>query len=87
MYKDFKKYKLIKDEFISSSNALNTKYDSLHLKSFELNQISKNVQKRFYLKKIISYTNPITLYREFLSKIKTLEDLSYVVRMFKAILF
>ena len=87
MYTDFKKHNLIKNDFIDFSQMGDTKYDTLHMKAAELNQIRQRLYKKFYMRKTVSYLNPERAYREFLSKIRSIEDLKYVLRMAKAVLF
>ncbi|MFA5173810.1 MAG: radical SAM protein [Candidatus Pacearchaeota archaeon] len=86
MYEDFKKHHLIKD-FRCRSNVSETKYNTTKFTSQELNNLLKNINRKFYIKKILSYTNPLIFYSEFLSKIKSYEDLKYVKKMVVAILF
>ena len=86
MYEDFKQKGLIKD-FAKLSNIKNTRYNTLYLKSKELNNILADTYKQFYFQKIKSYLNPFIFYSEFFSKIRSFEDLKYTLRMIKAVIF
>lgn len=87
MYEDFKKEGLIKEHFVRLSNVGKTYYDTLNFKSKELNYLRNRLYKRFYMKKMLSYMNPINFYSEFLSKVRSLEDVKYVIKMIKVVMF
>jgi radical SAM superfamily enzyme YgiQ (UPF0313 family) len=86
MYKDFQKEKLLKN-FKFASNIGETKYDTKYLTREFLNKKRSNIFRGFYLKTILRHTNPIIFYKEFLSKIRTIEELKYIGKNFKNIFF
>ncbi|HRZ85768.1 MAG TPA: radical SAM protein [Candidatus Paceibacterota bacterium] len=79
MYRDFQNAGLL-NEIEMTSYIENTKYNTLNFKKEELNNIRKDIFKEFYKRRLISYINPITFYKEFLSKINNLEELKYIVK-------
>ena len=87
MYEDFKKEGLLinKNGFLEKSNVMVTKYGSKYLTAEEIREIRRKTYIRFYLKKIARYSNLFIFYKEFLSKIRTIEDLKYVYKIFKNI--
>jgi len=87
MFNDFAKHGLIPEGFKNYSNLENTYYDTVYLKSAELNKLLGEVKSRFYKKKFVSYLNPATFYTQFASKIGSFEDLNYILKTFKAIIF
>jgi radical SAM superfamily enzyme YgiQ (UPF0313 family) len=84
MYDDFKSASLLKG-LEEMSHIGETRYNTLHLRSDELNQLLNEIYKKFYFKKAVSYMNPFMFYSEFLKKIKSYEDLKYVMRMVKEV--
>jgi hypothetical protein len=85
MYSDFIKEGLL-PEIKETSTFVNSKYNSKYFTGEKLNEIRAKVYKDFYIKKATRYLNPITFYREFLSKIRSYEDLKYVITIFKNLL-
>ena len=85
MYYDFKKEGLLQS-FQIESNVGRTKYSSKFFSHEELNKMRTKLYLRFYLKRLLNYTNPFKLYEEFLSKIKSVEDVKYVYRNTSSIL-
>jgi len=85
MYEDFKKAGLLKEGLIELSTPDNTRYSSKNFSSDELNKLKKLAYKKFYLKKAIRYSNPFLFYKEFLSKIKTREDIRYISKVLKSL--
>jgi magnesium-protoporphyrin IX monomethyl ester (oxidative) cyclase len=86
MYNDFKKENLL-DSVHATSNIGNSRYNTLNFTNKELNRIRSNIYKRFYLKKTLFYLiNPMKLYSEILSKIRTYEDIKYLFKNMKSIL-
>lgn len=81
MYQDFQKENLILDGVLETSTPIITKYNTKYLTADELIRLRNRIYKKFYLKKIISYTNPYTFYNEFLSKIRSFEDLRYIFKV------
>lgn len=79
LYNDFKKEKLMQ-EFQPDSNVLKSKYNTKYFTSEELNKIRVLTLRKFYLNKALSYLNPVVFYEEFLSKIKSFEDLKYIFK-------
>lgn len=87
LYEDFKAHNLLPSEFIQMSSVSQTRYDTLHCKWYELNDIVRNIHLKFYGYKALSYLNPLRFYREFLSKIRSWEDMTYVIHMITIIWF
>ncbi|MBU0715132.1 MAG: B12-binding domain-containing radical SAM protein [Verrucomicrobia bacterium] len=83
---DFEKHNLKPAEFIETSSIMQTKYNTLHLTSTELNRIHSRLYKAFVVRKALSYLNPRKFYREMLSKIRSWEDVAYVLHMFLELL-
>lgn len=81
MFDDFKKENLIPNGILESSTPILTKYHSKYLTADELVKIRNKIYKQFYIKKFLSYSNPLVFYREFLSKIRSLEDLNYIIKV------
>ena len=81
LYADFKAQNLLPTEFIHMSSVGQTRYDTLHFKWYELNAMVRNIHLKFYIYKTFAYLNPWRFYREFLSKIRSREDLAYVLHM------
>lgn len=80
--RDFEKFHLKSTKFTESSSISQTQYNTLYLNSKELNRIVNSLFKKFFVRKALSYLNPRKFYREVLSKIRSWEDLVYVLRMF-----
>ena len=87
MYDVFEKKGLIKGKLvggmIEGSSLVNTKYDTLHFSARELRNLQKKAYSDFVKYRILLYLNPMKFYKEFLNRIRNLEDLGYVLRMFK----
>ena len=81
LYEDFKAHNLLPDNFRQMSSVGQTRYDTLHFKWYELNSLLQGILLKFYAYKTLSYLNPVRLYREFVSKIRSWEDCAYVLRM------
>jgi len=81
MFDDFAKENLIPEGILESSTPILTKYNSKYLKADELIKIRNKIYKQFYIKKLLSYSNPVVFYREFLSKIRSFEDLKYTFKI------
>ncbi|MFH1711038.1 MAG: radical SAM protein [Nanoarchaeota archaeon] len=79
MYNDFVKEKLMKD-IKETSNICDSKYDTLNFSHDHLNKKRMRILKKFYLARLVSYSNPITLYTEFVSKIRSFEDFKYIFK-------
>jgi len=79
MYDDFVKEKLLKD-IKETSNICSSKYDTLNFSHDYLNNLRTRILKKFYIAKLVSYANPVTLYAEFISKIRSLEDFKYILK-------
>jgi len=86
LYKDLKKENLI-SEFQFESSVVNSKYNTKYFTYKDLNEMRGITLRRFYMSRVISYLNPIIFYREFLSKIRRLEDLNYVFKNMNNLLF
>jgi len=85
MYFDFKKENLL-GKFEIESNVGRTKYGSKYFTHNELNSMRRNIYVRFYLRKILKFTNPYRFYKDFVSKVKTAEDAKYVYKNTASIL-
>lgn len=81
MYEDFRKENLLSD-IKETSNIQKTKYSTLYFTNTQLNLIRSDIYRQFYLRKILSYLNLYTFYKEFLSKIKNFEDFKYSFKNF-----
>lgn len=79
MYEDFKKEKLMKD-VREISNLKKSRYNTLYFSNKELIKMQKSIYKKFYMKKMLLYMNPLVFYREFISKIRKMEDFSYALK-------
>ncbi|MFC1685763.1 B12-binding domain-containing radical SAM protein [Nanoarchaeota archaeon] len=79
MYKDFQKEGLMKG-IKYTSHIGKSKYNTLYLKNEELNNFRDKLYKEFYIRKSLSFLNPVKFYKEFLSKIKSFEDLRYILK-------
>ncbi|MFA4952594.1 MAG: radical SAM protein [Candidatus Pacearchaeota archaeon] len=86
LYEDFKNSGLLEKGFEDTSSFIKTKYRTKYFSSEELNEIRKYTYIKFYLMRVIRYSNPYLFYREFLSKIKSKEDIRYVGRIIKNLL-
>ena len=82
MYEDFK---AIGCDVEALSNSTVSKYNTTNFTADQLNEFRKQIYIKFYKKKIWSYCNPITFYKEFLSKIRSYEDLKYTIKMMVAV--
>ena len=85
MYEDFKKEGLLEHGFEETSTFILSKYHSKHFSAKELNEIRTGIYKKFYLTKLLRYMNPFIFYREFLSKVRSLEDIRYVYKIIKSL--
>ncbi|MCK5043525.1 radical SAM protein [Candidatus Pacearchaeota archaeon] len=83
MYDIYEKKGLLKGGIKSTSSVTNTKYDTAQFSAKELDNLQKKAYSDFIKYRLISYLNPIKFYREFLNRIRNIEDLIYVLRMFK----
>jgi radical SAM superfamily enzyme YgiQ (UPF0313 family) len=83
MYDDFIKENLLEQGFKQASSFILSKYHSKYFTAKQLNQIRAGIYKKFYVRKLLRYTNPFIFYREFLSKIRTFEDMNYVYKIIK----
>lgn len=81
LHDDFKKENLI-PEFKNESNVIKSKYNTKYLTNEKLNELRASILKRFQINRIIYYLNPFIFYRDFLSKIRNLEDLKYILKNF-----
>lgn len=81
MYEDFKKEGLLEEGILEVSNSTITKYHTKNFSAEELNKLRTEIYRKFYLSKIKLLLNPYRFYKEFLSKIKSFEDLKYTFRI------
>ena len=79
LYNDFKKEGLL-NKLETASNVHQSKYNTLYFTNLELNKMRRAIFRQFYIQKIISYANPFVFYREFLSKIRAFEDITYIFK-------
>lgn len=86
LYEDFKKLGLLEGGFEDVSSFIKTKYRTKYFSSDELNEIRKKTYIKFYLMRAVRYSNPQIFYKEFLSKIKSKEDLNYVRKIIQNLL-
>jgi anaerobic magnesium-protoporphyrin IX monomethyl ester cyclase len=85
MYHDFLDAGLM-TELLETSNSTITKYKTKHFSGEELNKLRGEIYMKFYSSKLKSYLNPKNFYREFLSKIRSYEDLKYTAKIIKSLL-
>lgn len=86
LYDDFRKHGLV-DVLRYDSVIGYTRYNSLHFTAAELNRMLAGLYRSFYLRKAVSYLNPVVLWREILSKLRTPEDWLFFLRMLSTVLF
>ena len=86
MYEDFKNSGFLKHGLIGTSHAFSTKYNTKYFTPKQLNSFRKKTYIKFYLTKMLRYTNPNIFYKEFLSKIRTIEDLKYTGKVMKSLI-
>jgi magnesium-protoporphyrin IX monomethyl ester (oxidative) cyclase len=87
MSQDFERLNLLKYGLLEASEVAFSRYNTLHFSGEALNKKAKAIYLKFYLRKIRSFLNPFRFYREFLSKIRSVEDLHYVAKMLGEIWF
>ena len=83
---DFIKHGLV-DKLRSDSVIGCTRYNSLHFTADELNRMLAGLYRDFYVHKALSYLNPLVLWREILSKLRSVEDWKFFLRMLATVLF
>ena len=86
LYDIYKKEGLLDKGINEHSSVIHTEYDILNFKASELRELHKKAYSEFIKYKIRSYINPARFYREFLNKIKTSEDLKFVIKMFSKLI-
>ena len=82
MYDIYEKKGLLLGGVKRNSSVINTQYDTDKFSAKELNQLQKKAYSDFIKYRIVSYLNPVKVYKEFLNRIRDFEDLKYVFRMF-----
>lgn len=82
LFEVYKKEGLLKKGINVNSTVTNTQYDTCHFSAEQLRGLQKQAYSEFLRKRIISYLNPVKFYNEFLNRIRSFEDISYVARMF-----
>jgi len=82
LYDIFDKEGLLEKGLDKHSSVVHTQYDTLNFKAEELRKLHQKAYQEFIKYKFISFLNPLTFYREFLNRIKSFEDLKFVVKMF-----
>lgn len=85
MYKVYEKEGLLKAGIFENSSVTDTQYNTNHFTAKQLRALQKTAYLDFIKSRMISYLNPIKFYNEFLNRIKSFEDLAYVIRMFFAL--
>lgn len=83
MFDIYRKEGLLKKGFIADSSVTDTKYNTHNFSADELKEIQKRAYSDFIKYRMISYLNPIKFYNEFLNRIRSFEDIIYVLRMLK----
>lgn len=86
MMEDFQRYHLMNDQRFGSMLG-HSEYDTLHFKAPELNALLQDLHRKFYRRKMLSCLNPVVLWREILSKLRTPEEWRYFLRMLGNVLF
>jgi len=86
MMEDFRRLHLIEGQRFGSMLG-HSEYDTLHFKAHEINDLLKDLYRKFYRRKFISYLNPVLFWREILSKLRTPEEWRYFWRMLSTVLF
>lgn len=86
MYEDYKNANLLDKSSIESSTPMYSKYKTKYFSAEQLNSMKTKIHKEFYLTQLVRYMNPFIFYKEFLSKIKSFEDFTYILKAFKRIL-
>lgn len=81
LYSIYEKEGLLKDGFIANSSVTNTQYDTHHFSAKQLRDLQKKAYSEFLKHRIVSYLNPVKFYQEFLNRIKSFEDIVYVIRV------
>jgi len=84
MYQDFLYAGLLTSGLQDISNSTISKYRTKNFSAEQLNSFRRKIYIKFYLSKLLSYMNPVVFHREFLSKIKSAEDLKYVLKIMKS---
>lgn len=82
MFDIYKKEGLLKNGVRHDSGVTNTQYDTHFFSAEELRNLQKKAYSDFIKHRIISYLNPLKFCNEFLNRIKSFEDLRYVIKMF-----
>ena len=83
MYEIYKKEGLLKEGMKTGSSVTNTQYDTKHFTADELRELQKKAYSQFIKHRMLRYLNPVYLYKEFLNRIRSWEDIGYVFRMVK----
>ena len=83
MYEIYKKEGLLKNGIKNSSSVTHSEYDTHYFSAEELRHLQKRAYSEFIKYRMLRYLNPINFYKEFLNRIKSLEDFVYVLRMIK----
>ena len=86
MMEDFRRLHLMDAQRFGSMIG-HSEYDTLHFKAPEINALLQDLHRKFYRRKYRSYLNPVLLWREILSKLRTPEEWRYFLRMLATVLF
>ena len=86
MIEDFRRLHLMDAQRFGSMLG-HSEYDTLHFKAPEINALLRDLYRKFYRRKALSYLNPLTLWREILCKLRTPEEWRYFLRMLANVLF
>jgi len=81
LFNDFKRLGLLKKGLINGSSAYSSKYDTLHFKASELNEIRQNAESQFIRRKMREYLSPKGFPKFLLPKISSPKDFAYFMKM------
>ena len=83
MYSIYEGMGLLGEGIKSGSSVTNTQYSTKYFSPEQLNQLQKKAYSDFIKYRMLSYLNPKKLYNEFLNRIHSVEDVYYIIRMFR----
>jgi len=83
MYEIYNELGLLGGGIKSGSSVTSTQYHTKYFSAKELNELQKRAYSEFIQYRMISYLNPIKFYKEFLNRIKSFQDIYYIIRMFQ----
>lgn len=77
---DFRGLGLLEKGMFENSSAFDSKYNTLHLSSEELNRLRKNAEREFQRKKIVDYSSPAGFLKYLWPKLSSPGGLSYFAK-------